>query len=117
MSKFKSVSVRDTTFDAINKLSNELLPKVQLSKAQTIDRITAIAKSTINKSNKFPYDNEEMKQLLKEIKAYRDEMVARNYPHQQISDIITKWEIKDVKTTSEQLQDELEPIINPMSDE
>jgi|TARA_R100001530_G_scaffold135348_1_gene112339 hypothetical protein len=51
MSKFKSVSVRDKTFEDINKLSNELLPKVQLSKAQTIDRITAIAKNTIqNKS-------------------------------------------------------------------
>ena len=30
--------------------------------------------------------------LLKEIKAYRNDMVARNYPYQQISDIITKWE-------------------------
>ena len=39
--------------------------------------------------------NEETKQLLKEIKAYRNEMVARNYPHQQISDIITKWEMRD----------------------
>jgi len=38
---------------------------------------------------------EETKQLLKEIKAYRDEMVARNYPHQEISDIITKWEMRD----------------------
>ena len=47
MSKFKSVSVRDTTFDVIDKLSIELLPKVQLSKAQTIDRIAAIAEKTI----------------------------------------------------------------------
>ena len=31
---------------------------------------------------------------MKEIKAYRDDMVARNYPYQQISDIITKWETK-----------------------
>ena len=61
VSKFKSVSVRDTTFDAINKLSNELLPKVQLSKAQTIDRMTAIAEKTINKSNKFPHDTEKEK--------------------------------------------------------
>ena len=59
----------------------------------------------------------ETKELLKEIKAYRDEMVAHNYPHQQISDIITKWETKKVKTTSEQLQNELEPITSPMSDE
>mgnify|MGYP003137046204 CR=1 FL=1 len=61
MSKFKSVSVRDKTFDAIDKLSNELLPEVQLSKAQTIDRITAIAEKTINNKNKFPYDAEKEK--------------------------------------------------------
>ena len=58
MSKFKSVSVRDKTFDAINKLSNELLPKVQLSKAQTIDRITAIAEKTINNKNQLPNEKE-----------------------------------------------------------
>ena len=61
MSKFKSVSVRDTTFDAIDKLSNELLPKVQLSKAQTIDRIAAIAEKTINIKNKLPNDTEKEK--------------------------------------------------------
>jgi len=54
--------------------------------------------------------NDETNELLKQIKAYRNDMVARNYPYQQISDIITKWEMKKVKTTSEQLQDELEPI-------
>jgi len=54
--------------------------------------------------------NNETKELLKQIKAYRNDMVARNYPFQEISDIITKWEMKDVKTTSEQSQDELEPI-------
>ena len=40
--------------------------------------------------------NRELEELLKEIKAYRNDMVARNYPHQQISDIITKWEMRDV---------------------
>ena len=40
--------------------------------------------------------NEETKELIKEIKAYRNDMVARNYPYQQISDIITKWEMKKV---------------------
>ena len=54
--------------------------------------------------------NEETEKLLKEIKAYRNDMVARNYPFQKISDIITKWEMKQVKTVSEKLQDELEPI-------
>ena len=54
--------------------------------------------------------NEETKKLLNQIKAYRDDMVARNYPYQEISDIITKWETKKVETISEKLQDELEPI-------
>ena len=30
--------------------------------------------------------------LLNELKKYRDDMVARNYPFQQISDIIVNWE-------------------------
>jgi|TARA_R100001163_G_C4894239_1_gene85784 hypothetical protein len=38
--------------------------------------------------------NDETKQLLEEIKAYRNDMVARNYPFQKISDIITIWENK-----------------------
>ena len=63
------------------------------------------------------YMNEEVEELLKQIKAYRNDRVAKNYPFQQISDIITKWEMKKVKTTSEQSQDELEPITSPMSDE
>ena len=41
--------------------------------------------------------NEGIDELLKQIKAYRNDMVARNYPFQQISDIITKWEMKKVK--------------------
>jgi len=53
---------------------------------------------------------DETKELIKELKKYRDGMVARNLPFQWISDIITKWEMKKVKTTSEQLQNELEPI-------
>ena len=55
--------------------------------------------------------NKETQELLKEIKAYRNDMVARNYPYQEISDIITKWEIKllekkEIKTVSEQSQNE-----------
>ena len=38
--------------------------------------------------------NDETKELIKELKAYRDDMVARNHPFQTISDIITKWEHK-----------------------
>ena len=86
--------------------------------------------------------NEKLAELLKEIKEYRDGMVARNLPFQWISDIITKYDRKDFleeaekekkelndsyqeavrqtkerKTPSEQAQDELEPITSPMSDE
>ena len=32
---------------------------------------------------------------VKEVKKYRDKMVARNYPFQAISDIITKYEIEN----------------------
>jgi hypothetical protein len=54
--------------------------------------------------------NAEIEELIKEMKEYRDGMVARNLPFQWISDIITKWEMKHVKTVSEESQDELEPI-------
>ena len=40
--------------------------------------------------------NDEVKELLKQIKEYRNTMVARNLPFQLISDIITKWEMKYV---------------------
>ena len=61
----------------------------------------------------FIYRRNDITNLLKEIKAYRNSIVARNYPSQELSDIITKWEIK----LSKQSQDELEPINSPMSDE
>ena len=54
----------------------------------------------------FIYRRNDIKNLLKEIKAYCNSMVARNYPSQELSDIITKWEMK----LSEQSQDKLEPI-------
>ena len=52
--------------------------------------------------------NEKLDELLKEIKAYRDDMVARNYPHQQISDIITKYDRKDFLEEAEKKKKELE---------
>ena len=52
----------------------------------------------------------DIEELIKEMKEYRDGMVARNLPFQWISDIITKWEEKQVKTISEESQEELEPI-------
>jgi len=53
------------------------------------------------------YMNDETAELLKQIKAYRNDMVARNYPHQRISDIITKWETKDFLEEAEKEKKEL----------
>jgi len=61
--------------------------------------------------------NEELEELLKELRAYRDDMVARNYPFQEISDIITRWETKETKTISEQSRDELEPITDEIDED
>ena len=53
--------------------------------------------------------NKELEELLKEIKPYRNDMVARNYPFQQISNIITKWEMKkDFLEEAEKEKKELE---------
>ena len=40
--------------------------------------------------------NTELEELLEELREYRADMVARNYPYQRISDIITVWEMKKV---------------------
>ena len=61
--------------------------------------------------------NAELEELLKELRAYRNDMVARNYPFQEISDIITRWETKETKTISEQSQDELEPITDEIDED
>ena len=58
----------------------------------------------------------EIEELIKEMKEYRDGMVVRNLPFQWISDIITKWEMKQVKTVSEESQEELEPIRDTSND-
>jgi len=53
--------------------------------------------------------NDETKQLIEELKVYRNDMVARNYPFQKISDIITKWEHKkDFLEEAEKEKQELE---------
>ena len=61
--------------------------------------------------------NDETAELLKQIKAYRNDMVAKNYPFQEIGDIITKWEMEEIKTISEQSQDELEPITDEIDED
>jgi len=44
MKKFKSLSVDENTFNEVNLLSKSLLPKITLSKAQTIEKVIDIAK-------------------------------------------------------------------------
>ena len=53
-----------------------------------------------------------IKDILKDIKELRDEMVQANWPAQRLSNIILKYEIKlqEEKSESQKLQDELEPI-------
>ena len=52
--------------------------------------------------------NDETAELLKQLKAYRDELVARNYPFQAVSNIITRWETKDFLEEAEKEKKELE---------
>ena len=47
-------------------------------------------------------------ELLNELKTYRDDMVARNYPFQKISDIIIRYERKDFLEEAEKEKKELE---------
>jgi len=52
--------------------------------------------------------NDETAELLKQLKAYRNELVARNYPFQAVSNIITRWETKDFLEEAEKEKKELE---------
>jgi hypothetical protein len=47
--KFKSVSIREDNLKEIDSLSKTLLPKVNLSKAQTIAKVLDIAKNSLEK--------------------------------------------------------------------
>ena len=39
MKRFKSISVEENTFDAINRLSETLMPRIKLSKAQVVENL------------------------------------------------------------------------------
>tara|TARA_R100000808_G_C2036989_1_gene78257 strand:- start:5 stop:217 length:213 start_codon:yes stop_codon:yes gene_type:complete len=52
----------------------------------------------------------ELEKLLQELRAYRDEMVARNYPFQRISDIITEWEMKNKTDFLEEAEKEKQEL-------
>jgi len=47
MKKFKSITVNETTFDAVARLTETLLPKVKLSKAQVVEYLIKKKKDEI----------------------------------------------------------------------
>ena len=56
--------------------------------------------------DKYRKVHPKVKELLEELKVYRNDMVAKNYPFQQISDIIIKWEMKNVPDFLEEAERE-----------
>ena len=63
-------------------------------------------------SGRTGYNTDKIEQLLEDLRKMRNDMVARNYPFQQLSNLILKYEmlLDEQKTPSEKLQDDLEPI-------
>jgi len=51
MKRFKSISVSEDTFDAINNLAETVLPKVRLSKAQVVENLVKGSHGNINNNN------------------------------------------------------------------
>ena len=52
MKKFKSITVNEATFDAVDRLTKTLLPKVNLSKAQVVENLVKVSLgNTINQEN------------------------------------------------------------------
>ena len=43
MRKFKSITVNEATFDAVDRLTKTLLPKVNLSKAQVVENLVKVS--------------------------------------------------------------------------
>ena len=39
MTKFKSITVDETTFDAVDHLTKTLIPRIKLSKAQVVENL------------------------------------------------------------------------------
>tara|TARA_R100000935_G_C2837839_1_gene169175 strand:+ start:690 stop:884 length:195 start_codon:yes stop_codon:yes gene_type:complete len=60
MKRFKSVSVDVDTFNEVDLLSRSLLPKITLSKSQTIEKVIDIAKNSLaNNQEKHEAENKD----------------------------------------------------------
>ena len=51
MKRFKSISVSEDTFNAVNNLAETLFPKVRLSKAQVVENLVKGSHGNINNNN------------------------------------------------------------------
>jgi len=58
MKRFKSISVSEDTFNAVNNLAETLFPKVRLSKAQVVENLVKSSRGDINNHQENINDEE-----------------------------------------------------------
>jgi len=58
MKKFRSITVNETTFDAVDRLTEILLPKVKLSKAQVVENLVKGSHGNINHNQENTHDKD-----------------------------------------------------------
>ena len=56
MKKFKSITVNETTFEAVDRLSETLMPRIKLSKAQVVENLVKGSHDVIKTKNKIYHD-------------------------------------------------------------
>ena len=58
MKRFKSISVSEDTFNAVNNLAETLFPKVRLSKAQVVENLVKSSRGDINNHQENIHEEE-----------------------------------------------------------
>ena len=58
MKGFKSITVNETTYDAVDRLTEILLPKVKLSKAQVVENLVKGSHGNINHNQENTHDKD-----------------------------------------------------------
>ena len=58
MKRFKSISVSEDTFNAVNNLAETLFPKVRLSKAQVVENLVKSSRGDINNHQENTHDED-----------------------------------------------------------
>jgi len=56
MKKFRSITVNETTFEAVDRLSETLMPRIKLSKAQVVENLVKGSHDVIKTKNKIYHD-------------------------------------------------------------